>query len=149
MCAYNEERTIIQAITEVLDADYPCDMELIVVDDGSTDATSTLLAQVDDPRVTIHHHAENQGKGAALLSAASIACGTHILPFDADLEYSPEDITRVIYPVLKGRCRLSTASGYSDSTRFIILTGMPWAIAFSPDWLTSFSMRISVISTPV
>src|ERR1700733_9313472 len=39
MCAYNEERTIMDAITEVLAADYPCDMELIVVDDGSTDAT--------------------------------------------------------------------------------------------------------------
>lgn len=106
MCAYNEERTIIQAITEVLDADYPCDMELIVVDDGSTDATSALLAHVDDPRVTVYRHATNQGKGAALLSATSIARGTHILPFDADLEYSPDDIIRVIYPVLKGRCEV-------------------------------------------
>src|SRR5579871_6205378 len=38
MCAYNEERTIVRAISEVLTADYPCDIELIVVDDGSTDA---------------------------------------------------------------------------------------------------------------
>ena len=92
-----------QAITEVLAADYPCDMELIVVDDGSTHATPTLLASVDDPRVTVYRHAENRGKGAALLSAASIARGTYILPFDADLEYASEDIMRVIYPVLKGR----------------------------------------------
>jgi Glycosyl transferase family 2 len=106
MCAYNEERTIMRAITEVLAADYPCDMELIVVDDGSTDATSTLLAHVDDPRVTVYSHAENQGKGAALLTAASFASGTYILPFDADLEYSPEDITRIICPVLKGRCEV-------------------------------------------
>jgi dolichol-phosphate hexosyltransferase len=107
MCAYNEERTIMQAITEVLAADYPCDMELIVVDDGSTDATSSLLTHVvDDSRVTVYRHAENRGKGAALLSAVSIASGTYILPFDADLEYSPEDITRVIYPVLKGRCEV-------------------------------------------
>lgn len=106
MCAYNEERTITQAVGEVLAADYPCEMELIVVDDGSTDATSTLLAQVNDPRVIVHHHPGNLGKGAALLSAASLASGTHILPFDADLEYSPDDITRMVYPVLKGRCEV-------------------------------------------
>lgn len=104
MCAYNEERTIARAISEVLAADYPCDMELIVVDDGSTDATSALLRRVDDPRVIVHSHPGNLGKGAALLSAASIASGTHILPFDADLEYSPDDIVRIIHPVLKGRC---------------------------------------------
>lgn len=104
MCAYNEERTIIQAINEVLAASYPCDIELIIVDDGSTDATPRLLTHIDDPRAIIHHHPRNQGKGAALLSAVSLANGTHILPFDADLEYSPDDIPRVIYPVLKGRC---------------------------------------------
>lgn len=104
MCAYNEERTILRAISEVLAVDYPCEMELIVVDDGSTDATPTLLEGISDPRLVIHQHDNNQGKGAALLSAAAMARGTHILPFDADLEYSPDDITRVLYPVLKGRC---------------------------------------------
>jgi dolichol-phosphate hexosyltransferase len=79
-------------------------MELIVVDDGSTDSTPALLAQVTDPRVIIQRHPGNQGKGAALLSAVATASGTHILPFDADLEYCPDDIARVIYPVLKGRC---------------------------------------------
>ena len=104
MCAYNEERTITQAISEVLAEDYPCDMELIVVDDGSTDTTPALLAHVNDPRVIVHRHPGNLGKGASLLSAVSIASGTHMLPFDADLEYAPEDITRIIHPVLKGRC---------------------------------------------
>ena len=106
MCAYNEERTIARAVREVLTANYTCDIELIIVDDGSTDATPTLLTQVNDPRVTVHRHPDNQGKGAALLSAVSLASGTHILPFDADLEYSPDDITRVVFPVLKGRCEV-------------------------------------------
>lgn len=104
MCAYNEERTIARAVREVLTADYPCEMELIIVDDGSTDATPALLTRVNDPRVIVHRHSGNRGKGAALLSAAALASGTHILPFDADLEYSPDDIARVVYPVMIGRC---------------------------------------------
>jgi dolichol-phosphate hexosyltransferase len=106
MAAYNEESTITRAIDKVLNADCPCEIELIVVNDGSTDATPALLSAVDDPRVTVHHHPANQGKGAALLAAASLATGTHILPFDADLEYSAEDISRLLEPVLNGRCEV-------------------------------------------
>ena len=76
MPAYNEQHTIVQAITEVLDNDYPCDMELIVVDDGSTDRTATLLSLVEDPRLVVCRFQVNQGKGAALLAAASFATGT-------------------------------------------------------------------------
>jgi len=102
--AYNEERTIIRAIQEILDTEYPCAIELIVVDDGSSDRTPLLLAKVNDPRVRVHRHPTNLGKGAALLSAAALATGTHVMPFDADLEYSPEDIPKMLGPVLKGRC---------------------------------------------
>jgi dolichol-phosphate hexosyltransferase len=106
MAAFNEESTITQAINEVLKADCQCEIELIVVDDGSTDATPKLLELVDDPRVTVYRHEANQGKGAALLAAASFATGTHILPFDADLEYVAEDISRVLDPIMKGRCQV-------------------------------------------
>jgi glycosyl transferase family 2 len=106
MPAYNEERTISQAIAELLRAKYPCDVELIVVDDGSTDQTPALLAQVKDSRVIVHRHPSNLGKGAGLVSALSLATGSHILPFDADLEYSPDDIPKMLAPVLKGRCNV-------------------------------------------
>jgi dolichol-phosphate hexosyltransferase len=104
MPAYNEERTILQAIDGVLKADYPCEVELIVVDDGSTDQTAKLLTQVEDPRVLVHEHPVNTGKGAAVLSAIALATGTHVLLFDADLEYSPDDIPRMLEPVIAGRC---------------------------------------------
>jgi glycosyltransferase involved in cell wall biosynthesis len=103
MCAYNEEQRIGRAIAEILQTDYPCDIELIVVDDGSTDGTRVLLAHLDDPRVIVYRHVINLGKGAALRSAVKLATGTHAMPFDADLEYSPADIPRMLEPVLGGR----------------------------------------------
>ncbi len=106
MCAYNEEQRIGRAIAELLQMDYPCDIELIVVDDGSTDGTPLLLAQIDDPRVIVYRHVINLGKGAALRSAVKLASGTHAVPFDADLEYSPADLPRMLEPVLAGRSQV-------------------------------------------
>ena len=103
MCAFNEQRTIGRAVREVLAVDYPCEIELIVVDDGSGDATASIVAQFDDPRLIFHKHEKNKGKGAALRMAASLASGTHLLPFDADLEYTPKDIPRLIEPIMTGR----------------------------------------------
>jgi len=103
MCAYNEQRTIGRAIREVLAMEYPCEIELIVVDDGSHDATAEIVTRFEDPRIVLHRHPQNRGKGAALRSAASLATGTHVVPFDADLEYTPKDLPRLIEPILTGR----------------------------------------------
>jgi glycosyltransferase involved in cell wall biosynthesis len=104
MPVFNEERTIAQAVEEVLLTPYPCDFELIVVDDGSTDATGVLLEAMRHDRLVVHRHGQNRGKGAALRTAVSLAQGSHVIPFDADLEYAAEDIPRLLDPVLKGRC---------------------------------------------
>jgi dolichol-phosphate hexosyltransferase len=104
MPVYNEEHTIVRAVEEVLRTPYPCEFELIVVDDGSTDGTGELLAGLHDDQLVVHHHANNRGKGAALRTAVSLARGSHVVPFDADLEYAAEDIPRMLDPVLKGRC---------------------------------------------
>ena len=104
MPAYNEERTIVPAVEEVLRTAYPCEFELIVVDDGSTDGTGELLEGLRHDRLVVHRHANNRGKGAALRTAVSLARGSHVVPFDADLEYAAEDIPRMLDPVLKGRC---------------------------------------------
>ena len=104
MCAFNEQETIAAAVNEVITTEYPCEIELIVVNDGSTDNTQSLLGTVRDPRITIYNHDANLGKGAALITAISAASGSHAVPFDADSEYSAEDIPRMLAPIIKGKC---------------------------------------------
>lgn len=102
MPVHNEAATLELAIKRVLDVPYPCDMELVVVDDGSTDATSEIIQAFADPRVVTHRHPRNRGKGAAIRTAAGLATGDYLLPCDADLEYAPEEIPELLRPVLDG-----------------------------------------------
>ena len=103
MPVYNEQLTVADAIDQVLDTVFPCPVELIVVDDGSHDATPSVLADIHDPRVTVFRHPTNLGKGAAILSGIALAKGTHVVPFDADLEYSPADLVSMVEPVVTRR----------------------------------------------
>lgn len=106
MPTYNEGATIRRAVRQVLATAYPCRIELIVVDDGSSDETAEQLDGLSCDRLKVCRHSRNRGKGAALLTGMSLASGTHILPFDADLEYSPTDVARMLEPVLDGRAEV-------------------------------------------
>ncbi len=103
MPVYNERATLVNAIKEVLNVDFPCEMELVVVDDGSTDGTRDLYPSLGyDPRVKLHMHQSNRGKGAAIRTAAARATGDYLIMCDADLEYSPAEIPSLLAPVLAG-----------------------------------------------
>jgi dolichol-phosphate hexosyltransferase len=106
MPVFNEVETVGTVVKRVLDVDYPCEIELVIVDDGSTDGTTPLLAQLDDPRVSVHSHGHNRGKGAAIRTAATHAGGTHVVMCDADLEYAPEDLPGLLRPVLTGEAEV-------------------------------------------
>lgn len=86
--AYNEERTLREIITRVLAVDVP--KEIVVVDDGSTDGTAMAIDGLDGIRLA--RHERNRGKGAAVVTALSLARGEVCLIQDADLEYDPRDI---------------------------------------------------------
>lgn len=102
MPVYNERATVATVVERVLAVDYGCEIELVIVDDGSTDGTGSILDALSDPRLSVHRHAVNQGKGAAIRTAASQASGDYMVICDADLEYSPEELPKLLEPVLKG-----------------------------------------------
>jgi dolichol-phosphate hexosyltransferase len=107
MPVYNEAPTISAAIKEVLNVSYPCEIELVIVDDGSTDGTRDIYPALGyDERVTVRLHDHNQGKGAAIATAAAAASGDYVIMCDADLEYAPAEIPALLAPVLAGRAEV-------------------------------------------
>ena len=119
MPVYNEADTVEVVVKRVLDVAYPCDVELVIVDDGSADGTAGLLARLDDPRISVHTHPVNRGKGAAVRTAAARATGTHVVMCDADLEYSPEDLPALLRPVLEGEAEVVYGTrSFSSHTAF-------------------------------
>jgi len=101
MPVYNEEARLADALKQALAVDYPCEIELVVVDDGSSDATPEILRGGLDSRVRAITHARNAGKGAAIKTAVDSAEGDYMVVLDADLEYDPRDIPRLLRPVLE------------------------------------------------
>lgn len=104
MPVYNERETVERAIAGVLEAGISDSLELLVVDDGSTDGTRELLRETSWPAaVRVLHHDRNRGKGAAIRTALESAQGEWSTIMDADLEYEPTDIPLLLEPLRNGR----------------------------------------------
>jgi glycosyltransferase involved in cell wall biosynthesis len=100
---YNERERVGSALKELLSTSFPVDVEIIVVDDGSTDGTADSIAGISIPEnVRLIRHERNRGKGAALRTALDAATGDVFVPFDADLEYQPSDLVRCLEPLISG-----------------------------------------------
>jgi glycosyltransferase involved in cell wall biosynthesis len=96
--AYNEEDTILRVVERVRAV--PFSLQIIVVDDCSSDRTAELARGLED--VEFRRHEVNQGKGAALRTGFALARGRVVVVQDADLEYDPADIPGLIAPILEG-----------------------------------------------
>ena len=109
---YNEAATIAALIDRVRQV--PVDKEIVVVDDCSRDGTRDVLKQLppaDDLRVLFHE--VNQGKGAALRTGFRSATGDVVVVQDADLEYDPMDLPKLMAPIADGRADVVYGSRFS------------------------------------
>jgi glycosyltransferase involved in cell wall biosynthesis len=121
MPVFNERETVRTAIAQTLEADMGVPaVELVVVDDGSTDGTRDILRDTAWPEgVRVVYHDRNQGKGAAVRTALAHARGDYSAIMDADLEYEPEEIGRLLVPLLAGEAEAVFGKrGFESHTAF-------------------------------
>lgn len=107
---YNEADTIRQ-ILERINA-VSLDKEIIVVDDGSQDGTGKALRDFESVNLKVIHHTTNRGKGAAFLTGLSEARGDYIIIQDADLEYDPQDYSKLLEEVRLGRADIAIGARF-------------------------------------
>ena len=119
--AYNEVATVERLLRRV--AAVSLAKEVIVVDDGSTDGTRSLLAELKErgliDRLLLHE--ENRGKGAALRTGFGNATGDVVVVQDADLEYDPSEIPRLLGPILEGKADAVYGSRFLGGPHRVLL----------------------------
>lgn len=99
---YNEVNTIKEIVERVQSVDLA--KEIIIVDDASTDGTREVLnALKEGEGITVLFHESNQGKGAALRTACKQVKGDIVIIQDADLEYDPQEYSKLIRPIIEGK----------------------------------------------
>lgn len=108
---YNERELLPVVLDHV--RSLPINKELILVDDYSQDGTRDLLkAEAALPATKVLYHDRNYGKGAAIVTGLKAARGSIVIVQDADMEYNPQDILRVVEPILSGKTRVAYGSRF-------------------------------------
>ena len=123
---YNEPTLIEPVLRQVLAS--PVEKEVIVVDDGSAEATKQVLARLQNELpILVITHSKNQGKGAAVRSGFQAATGDIVIIQDADLEYDPGDYPTLMRPILEGRAEVVLGSRFAlHKPKFFTPEGEPF-----------------------
>lgn len=114
---FNEDRTLATVIEKVLSSTDLMDIELIIVDDGSTDESRSVITEIAQKHSNIRYHfqSSNQGKGAAVRKGIEIASGEWIVIQDADMEYDPHEYNKLLRPALDGYADAVFGSRFASS----------------------------------
>jgi glycosyltransferase involved in cell wall biosynthesis len=143
---YNESKTISEIIDRILATGLP--IELIVVDDGSTDGTRMVLEREKHRIARLILQDRNRGKGAAVKAGFKAATGDVVIIQDADLEYDPADYAELLKPIAKANADLVLGSRLTGAKPQRATTGTTSAIASSRSSRASSITRRSATSTP-
>ncbi len=140
---YNEPHTVLKILEKLRQV--PFSKQIVVVNDGSTDATRQVLESFDcGLDVEIVHHEHNRGKGAALQTGFRLARGEYIIVQDADLEYDPADIPSVIAPLIAGQAEVVYGSRYLQRTTQQDPSGVHrlgnWLLTSLSNWLSGYKL---------
>jgi glycosyltransferase involved in cell wall biosynthesis len=114
---FDERNTVVEIVRRMRAVDLPVDLEIVIVDDGSTDGTRDVLRQLADSTVRVINHDVNRGKGSAIRTGLEHVTGDLVLVQDADLEYDPEDWTKLLAPILRGKARVVYGSRFTGERR--------------------------------
>jgi len=132
MPVYNEVHTLAEILRRLARADFP--KEIVIVDDCSTDGSRDFLRKLDKEGLSIVEVSGsslpqsvrvifqpiNQGKGAAIRAGFKAASGDIVIIQDSDLEYDPNDIPRVIQPILDGEADVVFGSRFTGTPRRVL-----------------------------
>ncbi len=123
MPVYNEARTLRRIVRAVLDSPIELQIELVCVDDRSTDGSWEILKELAaaDPRVKVFRQEKNQGKGSAIRAAISHMTGDIAIIQDADLEYDPTEYPVMLAPILAGKADAVFGSRFASSPQRRVL----------------------------
>ena len=125
---YDEEATVEALVERVRGVDFAApeagglELELIAVDDGSRDGTAEILRRLESQgALRALFHGKNRGKGAALATGFAAATGDLVVVQDADLEYDPRELPRLVAPILAGRADVVYGSRFAGSEAHRVL----------------------------
>ncbi len=133
---HNERGTLAEVVRRVLAAEPGLPVELVMVDDCSTDGSGEVAATLaaSDSRIRLLRHERNRGKGAAVRTAIAAATGTICIIQDADLEYDPGQYRRLVSPILAGEADAVYGARFAE--------GVPAGISRSALFANRFLTRL-------
>lgn len=120
---YNERWTVRKLLERVLEVPLGLELELVIVDDASSDGSQRILEELaqQEDRIRLILHPENRGKGAAVRTAMEHMTGDVAIIQDADLEYDPNEFPKLLRPILEGHADAVFGSRFAGEERRVLL----------------------------